>query len=117
MTNLKAIQDQITVTKKAIVVHMKAKDNVALDICLNELRELNAKRDALATDLPMIDQVHKALLDNVENSYMGTVYLPNVDIVSLGITPSQFSGYCSALSKIGKFEARQDDKFFASVFK
>lgn len=55
--------------------------------------------------------VYKALLDNAEGGNM--VYLDNINLNKLGITERQFSGFCSALTKLGKYQPV--DQFFGRV--
>ena len=59
-----------------------------------------------AETVPMVEQVHALLLKSVENNNM--VNLDNVPYKTLGITAAQFSGYCSALSKQGKYYTQDD---------
>lgn len=58
------------------------------------------------------DMVFNALLSNVENN--NSVYLLNAySAVSSIITPSQWSGYLSALTKEGKYQPL--DSYFGTV--
>jgi hypothetical protein len=60
-----------------------------------------------------IDQVYQALKANIENNNM--VCLDNINLTTLGITPKQFSGYCSQLQQQGKYYTQDDWNGWAEV--
>ena len=59
-----------------------------------------------ANIMPMIEQVYNALKANIENNNM--VCLDNISLRALGITPKQFSGYCSQLAQQGRYYSQDD---------
>lgn len=69
--------------------------------------------EEVANSAPMIEQVYKALKANVENNNM--VCLDNVNLTKLGITPKQFSGYCSQLAQQGLYYTQDDWNGWAEV--
>lgn len=59
-----------------------------------------------ADKVSKLDLVYQALKANIENNNM--VCLDNISLTALGITPKQFSGYCSQLAKEGKYYTQED---------
>jgi hypothetical protein len=82
-----------------------------------DFEAFQAKQDEEHASMPvkqskpvdMIEQVYAELKANDEGG--GSVFLDNVNLRKLGITEQQFSGYCAALTKQGRYKPASDKAF------